>query len=116
MKKYLVELTVAQREELSHMISTGRAAARELTHARMRLESRVIGPEGPAWSDAQIQEALDISASTLALHRPQIGYCLSLIPLHRLDQGTQIGGEAFGFVRGERLRHGLFQRGIQGIA
>ena len=28
----------------------------------------------------------------------------------------QIRGEAFGFVRGERLRHGLFQRGIQGIA
>ena len=33
MKKYIVELTTEQREELSHMISTGKAAARELTSA-----------------------------------------------------------------------------------
>ena len=53
-----------------------------------------------------------LKVSTLALHRPQIGYCLSLIPLHRLDQGTQIRGELFDFVRGECLRHGLFQCGF----
>lgn len=65
MKKYTVELTPAQRKELSHMISTGQAAARELIHARLLLKADQ-GPEGPAWSDAQIQEALDISASTVA--------------------------------------------------
>jgi transposase len=64
-KKYMVELTTAQREELSHMISTGRAAARELAHARILLKADQ-GPEGPGWSDAQIQVALDISASTVA--------------------------------------------------
>lgn len=65
MKKYTVELTAAQRKELLHMISTGQAAARELTHARILLKADQ-GPEGPGWSDAQIQEALDISASTVA--------------------------------------------------
>jgi hypothetical protein len=64
-KKYKVELTPAQREELIHMISTGRAAARELTHARILLKADQ-GPEGPGWSDAQIQVALEISTSTVA--------------------------------------------------
>ena len=65
MKKYTVKLTAAQREELMHMISTGKAAARELTHARILLKADQ-GPDGPGWSDAQIQDALDISASTVA--------------------------------------------------
>ena len=39
MKKYIVELTAAQRKELSHMISTGKASARELTHARILLKA-----------------------------------------------------------------------------
>ena len=65
MKKYIVELTAAQREELSHMISTGKTLARELTHARILLKADQ-GPEGPGWSDAKIQEALEISASTVA--------------------------------------------------
>src|SRR5215472_590829 len=64
-KKYIVELTAAQREELSHMISTGRAAARELTHARILLKADQ-GLHGPGWSDAQIEVALEISASTVA--------------------------------------------------
>lgn len=65
MKKYIVELTAAQRKELSHMISTGKALARELTHARILLKADQ-GPEGPNWSDRQIQVALEISASTVA--------------------------------------------------
>jgi transposase len=64
MKKYIVELTAAQREELSQMISTGKASARELTHARILLKADE-GPYGPGWSDAQIQEALDISIGTV---------------------------------------------------
>ncbi len=42
------------------------------------------------------------------LRRPEIGYRLPLIALHRLDQGSQIRCELFGFLSGERLRHGLF--------
>jgi hypothetical protein len=65
MKKYIVELTLKQREELSHMISTGKAPARQLTHARILLKADQ-GPHGPAWSDAQIQHALEISPGTVA--------------------------------------------------
>jgi transposase len=64
-KKYIVELTAAQREELMHMISTGRAGARELTHARILLKADQ-GPEGPGWSDSQIAQALDSSVATVA--------------------------------------------------
>jgi hypothetical protein len=64
-KKYIVELTVEQREELSHMISTGKTSARELTHARILLKADQ-GPEGPCWSDAKIQEALEVSPGTVA--------------------------------------------------
>ena len=64
MKKYIVELTTEQRQELSRMISTGKAAARELTHARILLKADQ-GAEGPGWSDSQIQEALEVSASTV---------------------------------------------------
>lgn len=65
MKKYIVELTVEQRQELSHMISTGKASARELTHARILLKADQ-GPHGPSWSDTQIQQALEISPATVA--------------------------------------------------
>ena len=64
MKKYSVNLPPEQREELSHMIATGKAAARELTHARILLKADQ-GPEGPGWSDNRIQEALEVSASTV---------------------------------------------------
>jgi hypothetical protein len=69
-KKYIVELTAAQRKELSHMISTGKASARDLTHARILLKADQ-GPEGPNWSDRQIKVALEISASTVARVRRQ---------------------------------------------
>jgi hypothetical protein len=63
-KKYLVELTAEQREELSHMISTGKASARQLTHARILLKADQ-GTQGPGWSDSRIPEALEVSANTV---------------------------------------------------
>ncbi len=65
MKKYIVELTREQRKELSEMISTGKASARELTHARILLKADA-GPYGPKWPDAKIAEALEISPATVA--------------------------------------------------
>jgi hypothetical protein len=65
MKKYIVELTSGEREELLHMISTGTTAARELTHARILLKADQ-GPQGPGWNDAQIAQALDSSIATVA--------------------------------------------------
>jgi transposase len=65
MKKYIVELTAEQRKELSDMIATGKASARELTHARILLKADA-GQDGPNWSDAKIAEALEISPATVA--------------------------------------------------
>lgn len=65
MKKYIVMLTTEQREELTHMISTGKAGARELLHARILLKADQ-GPDGPGYSDTEIQEALECSVATVA--------------------------------------------------
>ena len=73
------------------------------------MESR--RPSGSKTTDAFFPQV-----SNLALHRPEICQGLSLIPLCRLDQGAQIGRELFGFLRGERLRYGFFQRRTQRIA
>ena len=83
MKKYLVELTSEQREELSHMISTGKASARQLTHARILLKADQ-GPHGPQWSDVQIQQALEVSPATVARVRKrcaQEGVQEAILPL-----------------------------------
>ncbi len=73
MKKYIVELTTEQRKELSHLVSTGKASARELTHARI-LPKADQGPEGPGWSDAQIKVALDVSPATVARVRKRCAH------------------------------------------
>ena len=83
MKKYIVELTTEQREELSHLISTGKAAARELAHARILLKADQ-GPHGPHWRDAQNQEALEISPATIARLRKrcaQAGVQQAILPV-----------------------------------
>lgn len=64
MKKYIVRLTPAQRQELQHLISTGTESARRLLHARILLKADA-GEQGPGWTDAQISEALEVSTSTL---------------------------------------------------
>ncbi|GLV55944.1 hypothetical protein KDH_27880 [Dictyobacter sp. S3.2.2.5] len=61
MKKYIVKLTPQQRQKLSEMIKSGKAAARELI--LLKADS---GQDGPDWSDARIAEALDISMATVA--------------------------------------------------
>jgi transposase len=64
MTKYMVRLTQEEREELSTLISTGRAAAAKLLHARILLKADVC--DGcRAWTDAEIAVALDTSESTV---------------------------------------------------
>lgn len=47
------------------MIPTGKAATRELTHARILLKADQ-GPHGQGWSDARIAEALESRQGTVA--------------------------------------------------
>jgi hypothetical protein len=62
--KHRVHLTENQRQGLRRRIAAGRGPARELTHARILLKADA-GPGGPAWADAAIARALDVSVSTI---------------------------------------------------
>ena len=64
MKRYVVRLDDAERALLTDLVSTGAAAARALTHARILLKADV-GPGGPGWPDRRIAEALETSVRTV---------------------------------------------------
>ena len=58
------ELNAEERQQLSTLMTTGRAAAAKLLHARILLKADVR--EGSRrWTDAEIAEALDTSESTV---------------------------------------------------
>lgn len=63
-KKFFVTLSVEERRQLESLISKGRAAARRLTRARILLKAD-CSQHGPAWSDKQIADALDIGPITV---------------------------------------------------
>lgn len=62
--KFRVTLTNDERQQLSALISTGKAAAAKLVHARILLKADQI-PGSPTWTDEQIAAALDASISTV---------------------------------------------------
>jgi DNA-binding transcriptional ArsR family regulator len=64
-KKYPVNLTEAQREHLKSLIAAGTAPARKLTHARILLKADQ-SPEGPAWVDEAIADAVETSQPTVS--------------------------------------------------
>lgn len=63
-KRYRVTLTADERQQLQQRLAAGRAAARSLMHARVLLKADE-GPDGPAWIDAQICEALEVGDTTV---------------------------------------------------
>ena len=63
-KEYVVRLEPQEREELQKLVSTGKAAARKLTHARILLQSDV-SEAGTGWKDEQIATALGVTTRTI---------------------------------------------------
>src|SRR5437899_11464755 len=59
-KIYHVKLFGEERGYLEELLRAGKAAARTLMHARILLKADE-GPGGPAWSDDQIVDALEVS-------------------------------------------------------
>ena len=53
MTKYKVTLTAEERQQLSALIATGKAAARKLAHARVLLHADAADG-APAWTDDRI--------------------------------------------------------------
>lgn len=64
MKKSIVKLSQAQRQQLEERINQGQAAARQLMHARVLLKADQ-GEHGPSWKDGRIAEALEVSLPTI---------------------------------------------------
>jgi len=64
MKKYKVTMTPEERQQLLDLISAGKAAAKKLAHARILLKADAA-PGGPAWPDARIAEAAEVSVATV---------------------------------------------------
>ena len=70
-KKYVVKLSLEERERLETLIRSGKHPARKLTRARILLKADA-GEAGEGWSDSQIAGALDIGLATVARVRQQL--------------------------------------------
>jgi transposase len=64
-KNYVVVLSAEERARLEKLISTGRTSSKRQIQARILLKADT-SEAGPAWSDEQISEALEVSVSTVA--------------------------------------------------
>jgi hypothetical protein len=64
MKKYVVTLTAAERQDLTALITAGKGAAAKLAHARVLLKADAAFG-GPAWPDERIAEAVEVSRATV---------------------------------------------------
>jgi len=69
-KKYSVRLSPQERDQLESLIAVGVAPARTLHHARILLKAD-DGPEGPAWPDQRIADAVEVSQPTISRVRKQ---------------------------------------------
>ncbi len=65
MKRYIVRLTKAERTGLKQLVSGGKAARHKRTHARVLLKADAA-PDGPAWTDGEIAQALELHKNTVA--------------------------------------------------
>jgi transposase len=64
MKKYKVTLTDEERSDLHELIAAGKGSAKRLAHARVLLKADA-SDGGPAWPDARIAQAVELSVATV---------------------------------------------------
>jgi len=94
-KKYVVTLTEEERAQLQKMVSTGKAAARRLNHARILLLADA-GAEGMRRTDQQIVEALGVSVRTIERVRQRFveeGFDAALDPKPRPRIASKLAGQ-----------------------
>src|SRR5215831_21063751 len=70
-KKYVVRLSAEEHEQLDALIRKGKSSAQCLMKARILLKADV-SEDGEGWSDSQIVEALETSATTVYRTRQQL--------------------------------------------
>ncbi len=71
MKKYIVRLSIEEREQLKKRLSGGRGSVRMFTRARILLKADQSS-DGPSWSDERISEAFDVTVLTVQRIRKQL--------------------------------------------
>lgn len=66
-KRYVVQLSLAERGELEELLKLkrGRVSKQKLARARVLLKVDQ-GPHGPGWSDGKTAEALDVGTTMIA--------------------------------------------------
>ena len=70
-KKYIVTLSNAEREQLTALIHSGKHPAQKLLKARILLKADA-SQGGEGWSDSQIAAALQTSVDTVARTRQRL--------------------------------------------
>ena len=70
-KKYLVELSGAERAMLQEIVGKGRVLARKRQHAQILLKADQ-GGEGCAWPDVKIAESVDVGLRTVERVRKRL--------------------------------------------
>lgn len=95
-KKYRVTLEAQEREELTKLVTVGKAAARKLTHARVLLMTDA-SPDAPARQDRDVAEALSVSVKTVERIRQRFveqGLEAALVPApSRRLYGRKLDGQ-----------------------
>jgi len=70
-KKYIVNLSKAEREKLTTLVKTGKAAAYKRQRAHILLKADT-GPEGPGLKDSDIAASIDVSDRTVERTRQRL--------------------------------------------
>lgn len=70
-KKYIVELSLEEREELDTLVNKGKAAAYKRKHAMILLKADQ-GQYGPGWPDRRIADAFEVAPRTVERVRQRL--------------------------------------------
>ena len=94
-KKYIVNLSAAERQELEEIVTTGKRSASTINHARILLKADCHQPNG-SWRDQDIKDALDISTRTIERVRQRFveeGFEAALKPRSGQGRKPKVNGE-----------------------
>ena len=69
-KRYVLKLTVSEREELEQVVRTGKAAGWKIQRAQALLKCDQ-GVQGPGWTDEQVADAFGCTTRSLQSWRQQ---------------------------------------------
>ncbi|UQZ82691.1 hypothetical protein SK3146_01850 [Paenibacillus konkukensis] len=95
-KRWVVELSQEEREQLEQLINKGKVAGHKIKHAHMLLKADE-GEHGPSWPDTRIAEAYNVSESTVRNLRKRLvekGFEAALEREKQTNYRTKLDGEA----------------------